>query len=256
MKTRKVDIRNESDAFILTRQDSTSAYSCIRNGVYFENRTMSCQTHIRGLRDVTKYKGVYKFGTRKADAFWEFITDKDSIYHPFMKYVDNTILTYDGKPIGFQLSDRVFDFASLPLVYAFLIDTRVPQEAPTFLSVWDKLVGLGVSKRLAYVMARYFYNENQVSTNGLGHLNWTGCHQILNDASYRMDFKMFLDGKYRKDIDEKSNTSQLWRMKNPPVMDLFRRVKWDKYGVPAGMYYRKYTDEELVPLSEEIMRAL
>lgn len=156
--------------------------------------------------------------------WWDFLAISNPVYRELFEVPGWKVMAdASGQYHMFSMPAEVF---KLPvprmLLYAFLIDSRVPFDpaggGTERVKTWDLLVSLGVEPTLAHLMSVHFnVMEDKLYLTGM---QWNGAHQVLNDnwhyGTMRTDFSMYLRGEYRTDgePDEKLLTSQLWFSKS------------------------------------------
>lgn len=224
--------------------------------------SIECHATIKRTSDIKSFIGVT--GSHYLTEEWMNYLSSCKIYSQLFKHEGWEFL-YDGdKIIGFIIPDVVFrEVKPYPIVYSFLIDTRMAIEFTNDLVIWDKLVTLGVDLDLSRIVARYLNKD--LLADSFYPSGWHGNHLIINDTG-RTDWKMFLRGEYNTHLSTTSTTSLLWQdpyKSISHIQQLRLRIKWSNYGkaeTTVGRYATKTSykipEENLLSLCKHIQEVI
>ena len=166
-----------------------------------------------------------------APELWEYITSLDGPFRDLFLFASDgwSLLTYEGEVFGFRMPDKVFSFKPYPLLYAFLICSRMPQDYSDQVQSFAYLVSKGIDKWKAFIISVHLtVSAGVLQVKGYSH--WGGDHQCLSETNYKViDVHSWRDGKYNtEDINSSPPTSSLWHMKSKLKINKFL---WGSYGV-------------------------
>lgn len=257
---REINLKNPLELAIFNRNTpSLNPWASVVGGgnIYNKNQVnMTCHSALMRIKEV---KGlVTGFYPYKNEVWWNYLSNPDGIYKELFEIPGWELLKSNEDVIALRVPDDVFKIDPHPLVYSFLINSRVPSEKQQFIDNFIHLICIGVEKQLAYIMSAYFakgWVHNPTALN-----TWSGSHQIFADNYCPQNFAMFLRKEYDKSLPMGLNCSKLWASKHTVRQPLHMVIKWSNFGAVSstngnfGSGMTKYVihEDKLLELSEHI----
>lgn len=235
------EISSEKEKLLYKYAEKCGCFVSKRHGADWDNLAYStCHAKIMNeIHGVTDLCSVYAMGEEGAEEIWEYITSLEGPFRDIFKSCPDgwSFLRPDEKNsiFAFKAPDSIFKFTPYPLVYSFLICSRIPHEYPDWAVTFKELIKRGVDKNKAFLSLPYIKYDGSSGSFKTGRGNWDGIHKCLRDNEhYLIDVEMWCSGKYHtKDIMESSSSSLLWRLDktvNSPRNKSFINFGWTAYG--------------------------
>lgn len=192
---------------------------------------ISCHSAIRSIKpeSITDFIGVYWMEGDGAPELWEYITSLDGPFRDLFLFAPDgwSLLTKDNKVFGVRVPDKVFSFKPYPLMYSFLICSRIPHDFPEQASSFKYLLNKGIDKHKAFLMSIHF-SVNNDALQCSQYTYWDGSHKCFRENGNKViDFKSWCEGKYNKDVSDRAPSSDLWTVKSKHSLSKFC---WNAYG--------------------------
>lgn len=202
---------NENLGFVFASFQKIAKFTCLRDGQRYNNDGIACHTYIRTygkgrLKElVTNFTG----DTEGSDEVLNYITSKDGPFRKLMEIAPDKwkIFHKGGTKVAIGVPDEVLAYDCFPLVYAFLICSRIPSEWKSEARAFKKLLGAGMNPHQAHILARRLGVDNGRLV--LSPLTWNGQHTHINEIANGFDFEMYCRGDHHS-IADSTYTGNLW----------------------------------------------
>jgi hypothetical protein len=190
----------------------------------------TCHSGIRTASKITDVTTCYNMEVDGAPELWEYLTSPEGPFRDIFSFCPDgwILLTRENKVFAVKIPDKIFEFDPYPLVYSFLICTRMPDEYQDYLKVFKKFINMGIDKNKAFLLMPFF------SVSDAGELKtrastWDGSHKCLSEREgLVIDTNLWCSGQYKtKGIARSTLTSSLWSMSGQRYM---RNFVFDAYG--------------------------
>lgn len=244
---------------------NVGAYCVNKNGRNHDNLGyIACHAYIRQVNPLSlkDFIGVFSMKSEGAEELWNYITSLDGPFRDLFLFAPDgwSLLSSDNEIFGFRMPDKIFQFKPYPLLYAFLICTRMPQDFHTQTKAFKYLLSKDIDKHKAFIMSPFFeHSDSGLKFKSSG--SWNGSHQCLSETGNKLiDFNMWSEGKYfTKDITDGTVTSKLWQITSKNKLQL-RKFCFSAYGETGksrfGARVTSITDDNLKKMSEDFDKYL
>lgn len=229
-----------------------AAFTCNNGGVPFINGDLACHGRIlnRGGGLITKMLTNITGTTEGAYTILRYLFWKDG---PFRKLLEiktkEPWMVYHrkGMPLAIRIPDEVMAYESYPLVYSFLVCTRIPSEFKQQTKAFMKLVNGGVEPNAALLLSRRLNIDDEEKIT-VGTNTWNGVHTHINEDYNGFDWDMYRKGDHYM-IPHNSNTGQLWARKSPYKINT-RQFDLNVYGEKTSSMFTSLTliPEDRLPM--------
>ena len=155
----KVDNLNVHEKACLSAFDHCATYSCnSAAGTVVNTSYTTCHSQIRNAdpKRINSFSGVYDFYKPGAKELWDFLISETGPFKD-LRIFDGVYLFghKEDEPRGFTLPDHVWQSeCPYPLLYAFLICTRIPHEHPKHAESFAYLCAAGHNPSLMFILSK------------------------------------------------------------------------------------------------------
>lgn len=234
--------------------NQTAGYSCnVKENMGYT----TCHAGIRHEtpENIKDFSGVYKFDVPGAMEMFKYLISENGPFRDLKLWEDIYLFgKTEDNPVGFTLPDRVFQFKPYPLLYAFLICSRIPHEHDYHAQSFGYLVSGGHDPNLMFIMSKHLAIKNNVLTSSGAY--WASGHNAMVESdpygmsySTLIDVRKFCRGEYEKALHNNVATSNLWMMKKfAPKAKPLRTFMWGAY---SEKIQTRFTTIDRIPSEQE-----
>lgn len=248
------------EKFVVTNKDWRLAYACTdagRHGSVTSEITSTCHYRIQySAGKLSDYSGNFHMKSAGAPELWGYLTSPTGPYRKIWEFagVPQLIGESSDKIAGFTLDNKIFEFPCYPLVYSFLINTRIPGEHQNHCRTFGYLVNKGYDPSYSFLLAKHITWDKKGLMTGPGY--WTGSHECLIEKKwpdiaepYYIDVKRWRDGEPHDVKQQNVMASSLFRLggvKNGTPM--MQNLAWGAYATEVKTSFTKI---KVIPEDQE-----
>lgn len=264
MKFEDLEVRttlNDNEKIVMGAVNHCATYVCKDGPKTVANVSYTtCHSQIRSSapRNISEFSGAYLFQKEGAKELFMYLISEDGPFKD-LRIFDGVYLFGNTKdnPQGFTIPDHVWqgDYV-YPLMYAFLINTRIPHEREAHAQSFAYMTAGGHDKNLMFIISKYLAIKNG-SLNVSGDA-WNGGHNVFaeNDiVAYQpspkyIDVRMYCNGEYHKGLATNAYTSDLWKIAEPKKESrTMASFMWAAY---SEKIKTRFTTIDRIPSEQEI----